>query len=134
MPKALEVYVVDDDAAICESLTFLLGAAGLESRVFECAEAFLSQADTLAMGCVLTDVRMPGMQGVDMVRRLRERGLQFPIIVMTGHGDVNLAAEAKEAGAFDFLEKPCSSVVLLAAVMRALDAANSAAASPQGSA
>jgi two-component system response regulator FixJ len=127
MANSSEVYVIDDDEAIRLSLPFLLRSAGIASRTFESAEAFLREARDLAPGCVITDVRMPGMDGIELVRRLGDLKLPHPVIVMTGHGDVALAVEAMKAGAFDFIEKPFSDEVLLAAVRAALAADERAA-------
>ena len=122
MANSSEVYVIDDDEAIRLSLSFLLRSAGIASRTYESALIFLRDAKELSPGCVITDVRMPGMDGIELVRRLGEMNLAHPVIVMTGHGDVALAVEAMKAGAFDFIEKPFSDEVLLAAVRAALDA------------
>jgi two-component system response regulator FixJ len=126
MPNSSEVYVIDDDEALRRSVTFLLRTAGLPSRAFDSAEAFLREVKDLAPGCVITDVRMPGMDGIELVRRMGEMNLQHPTIVMTGHADVPLAVEAMKAGAFDFIEKPFSDDVLLGSVQAALDAENRA--------
>ena len=88
------VHVVDDDAAIRDSLAFLMDTAGLVSRTYESAAALLAHAHNLAPGCIVTDVRMPDMNGLEMVRRLSEMGVRHPVIVMTGHADVPLAIEA----------------------------------------
>ncbi|HZZ33791.1 MAG TPA: response regulator FixJ [Phenylobacterium sp.] len=121
MANSSEVYIVDDDDAIRSSLGFLLRAAGLRSRTFESAEAFLSEARDLTAGCVITDVRMPGMDGVELVRRLAQDRLPLTCIVITGHGDIALAVEAMKAGAVDFIEKPFKADVLLGAVSKALN-------------
>jgi two-component system response regulator FixJ len=122
MANSSEVYVIDDDEAIRRSLAFLLRTAGLPSRSFDSAEAFLAEAGDLAPGCVITDVRMPGIDGIELVRRVAEAKLPLSTIVITGHGDIALAVEAMKGGAVDFLEKPFKDEVLLAAVQRALDA------------
>jgi two-component system, LuxR family, response regulator FixJ len=121
MASSSEVYVVDDDEAIRSSLSFLLRTGGLRSRTFDSAEAFLGEARDLAAGCVITDVRMPGMDGVELVRRLAADRLPLAPIVITGHGDIALAVEAMKAGAVDFIEKPFKEEVLLAAVNKALN-------------
>jgi two-component system response regulator FixJ len=110
-----------------ESLAFLLDTAGYASLVYESAVNFLAQADDIADGCIITDVRMPEMNGLELVRRLNERGSTMPVIVITGHGDVPLAVEAMKAGVVDFLEKPFDDEVLLRAVSAALDARDRAA-------
>ena len=121
-----EVYVIDDDEAIRSSLGFLLRAAGHQVRCFGNAAAFLREAQTLTSGCVITDVRMPDMDGLELVRRLKASGRPLPAIVMTGHGDIALAVEAMKAGAADFIEKPFDDTILLKAVDAALAAATAA--------
>lgn len=114
------VHVVDDDPAIRDSLAFLLDTAGLASRTYDSAAALLAHADGLAPGCVVTDVRMPDMNGLEMVRRLSEMGVRHPVIVMTGHADVPLAIEAVRAGVKDFIEKPFDDEALLSSIRSAL--------------
>jgi len=114
------VHVIDDDEAIRQSLAFLLQAAKLEVKTYASAIAFLEALPDTASGCVITDVRMPGMSGVDLLRRLKELKIAIPVIVITGHGDVALAVEAMKVGAVDFLEKPFDDDVLLASVQSAL--------------
>ncbi|MEJ6790861.1 response regulator FixJ [Brevundimonas sp. BR2-1] len=114
------VHVVDDDPAIRDSLAFLLDTAGLASRTYESAAALLAHTDTLAPGCIVTDVRMPDMNGLEMVRRLSEMGVRHPVIVMTGHADVPLAIEAVRAGVKDFIEKPFDDEALLSSIRSAL--------------
>ncbi|HKR89131.1 MAG TPA: response regulator FixJ [Phenylobacterium sp.] len=114
------VHVIDDDEAMRDSLAFLLDAAGLPARTYESAAGFLDQLEEAAAGVVVTDVRMPGMSGLDLVRRLKVREPALPIIMITGHGDVPLAVEAMKAGVVDFLEKPFDEQSLLAAIRSAL--------------
>ena len=114
------VHVVDDDPAVRDSLSFLLDTAGLVSRTYDSAPALLAEADRLAPGCIVTDVRMPEMNGLEMVRRLHELGVRHPVIVMTGHADVPLAIEAVRAGVKDFIEKPFDDEALLASIRSAL--------------
>lgn len=114
------VHVVDDDPAIRDSLAFLLDTADLVSRTYESAAELLAQADNLAPGCIVTDVRMPEMNGLEMVRRLSEMGVRHPVIVMTGHADVPLAIEAVRAGVKDFIEKPFDDEALLSSIRSAL--------------
>jgi two-component system response regulator FixJ len=116
------VHVVDDDEAVRDSLGLLLEAAGLSVRTYDSATAFLKALPNLAAGCVLTDVRMPELDGLELQRRLTELGIRLPVIVMTGHGDVPIAVEALKAGAADFLEKPFDDAQLLAAVSSAIAA------------
>lgn len=115
------VHVIDDDEAMRQSLAFLLGAVGMEVQTYESAVAFLKVAPAVKAGCVITDVRMPGLSGVELLRQLRERKLGIPVIIITGHGDVPLAVEAMKIGAIDFLEKPFDDETLLASVRSALD-------------
>lgn len=115
------VHVVDDDGAIRDALVLLLEAAGHTARAHADAVAFLQALDPIEPGCVLADVRMPGLSGLDLLRHLRERRVDLPVIIITGHADVAMAVQALKAGAADFIEKPFDEDVLLAAVERALD-------------
>jgi len=114
------VHVIDDDEAIRQSLAFLLQSAKIEVRTYASAAAFIEQLPATAASCIITDVRMPGLSGVDLLRRLKELNLGVPVIVITGHGDVPLAVEAMKIGAADFFEKPFDDEVLLASVRSAL--------------
>jgi two-component system response regulator FixJ len=116
MVNMRNVYVVDDDDAVRRGLRFLLKSAGYEPDLFESALQFMAAAPDLVPGCVITDVRMPEMDGLELVRRVASMGLAHQVVVMTGHGDVQLAVEAMKAGAIDFLEKPFKDEALLAAV------------------
>ncbi|WP_291858871.1 response regulator FixJ [Bradyrhizobium sp.] len=100
------VYVIDDDEAVRDSLGFLLNSAGLSVTLFETAQNFLDALPGLAFGCVVSDVRMPGIDGIELLKRMKAGHSAFPILIMTGHGDVPLAVEAMKLGAVDFLEKP----------------------------
>jgi len=120
MSSAGTVHIVDDDPAICDSLRVLLEAFGFAVRTYGSAGAFLDAAVEIR-GCVLTDVRMPDMDGLELQKRLREAGSWLPVIVMTGQGDIPVAVRAMKAGAVDFLEKPFDHEMLLNAVRRALD-------------
>ncbi|RUP13315.1 MAG: response regulator transcription factor FixJ [Methylobacterium sp.] len=113
------VHIVDDDLAVRQSLAFLLATDGLAVQVHDSATAFLA-AGTDRVGCIVTDVRMPDIDGVELLHRLRQRGRMPPVIVMTGHADVALAVEAMKAGAVDFIEKPFDDDVLLASIRSAL--------------
>jgi two-component system response regulator FixJ len=115
------VHVIDDDDAVRDSLAFLLEADGLPVKTYESAEAFLEALGGVRGGCVITDVRMPGMSGLDLVRRLRELGSGLPVAVITGHADVPMAVEAMKAGVVDFIEKPFDDAVLLEVVRRAME-------------
>jgi two-component system, LuxR family, response regulator FixJ len=114
------VHVIDDDDALRDSLTFLLRTARLDVQSYPSAAAFLEALPQANLSCVITDVRMPGMSGIDLLRRLRERKISVPVIVITGHGDIPLAVEAMKMGATDFLEKPFDDEVLIASVKAAL--------------
>ena len=120
MPTDNLVHVIDDDDAVRDSLEFLLRSAKIEVRSYESAVAFLAELPAGSAGCIITDVRMPELSGVDLLRRLRNLGLSLPVIVITGHGDVQLAVEAMKAGAVDFFEKPFDDDLLLASVRAAL--------------
>ena len=120
MPTGNLVFVIDDDDAARDSLEFLLRSARIEVRSFESAVAFLAELPTGSAGCIITDVRMPELSGVDLLKRLRSLGVSLPVIVITGHGDVQLAVEAMKAGAIDFFEKPFDDNLLLASVKSAL--------------
>jgi two-component system, LuxR family, response regulator FixJ len=115
------VHIIDDDEALRESLAFLLRTAKLEVKSFDSAKTFLDALPDESLACVITDVRMPDMSGIDLLRRLRERKVGVPVIVVTGHGDIALAVEAMKIGAADFFEKPFNDDLLLASVHAALD-------------
>ncbi len=115
------VYVIDDDDAVRQSLEFLLKTAGVSVRGFDSAKAFLDVLPAIKSGCIITDVRMPEITGIDLLQRLKEGGHDIPVIVITGHGDISLAVEAMKIGAVDFLEKPFDDDLLLAAVRSALN-------------
>jgi two-component system response regulator FixJ len=123
-----DVHVIDDDEAVRESIDFLLRSAGLSVRTYDSAASFLDAAPTIAAGCIITDVRMPGLSGIDLLRRLQEMQIGLPVIVITGHGDVPLAVEAMKCGAIDFLEKPFDDDVLLTSVRSALNRSEESAA------
>jgi len=116
------VHLIDDDEPVRASLGFILEMADLPARTYASAQEFLAVADSLQAGCIVTDVRMPEMNGLELVRRLKERGVTLPVIVITGHGDVPLAVEAMRAGVVDFIEKPFDDEVFLKSVRLALDA------------
>ena len=114
------VHLIDDDEDVRRALSFLLGTAGLAVRVYESAAAFLQQDHKAVRGCIVTDVRMPGIDGLELLRRLKASGSTLPVVVMTGHADVPLAVAAMKAGALDFIEKPFGDDTLLAAIQAAL--------------
>lgn len=101
-----KVYVIDDDEAMRDSLDFLLGSANFDVRLFESAQQFLDVLAGIDFGCVVSDVRMPGIDGIELLKHLKASRSPFPVLIMTGHGDVPLAVEAMKLGAVDFLEKP----------------------------
>lgn len=110
------VHLIDDDDAVRQSLAFMLSASGYAVRVYESGLLFLDAVPTLQPGCIVTDVRMPGMDGLELQRRLKALNITMPLIVITGHGDVPLAVQAMKEGAVDFLEKPFSDELLLSAI------------------
>jgi two-component system response regulator FixJ len=115
------VHLIDDDEDVRRALSFLLGTAGLAVRVYDSAARFLGQDMASVSGCVVSDVRMPGMDGLELLRRLAADGVRLPVVIMTGHADVPMAVEAMKSGAVDFIEKPFSDETLLAAVRTAFD-------------
>ena len=114
------VHVIDDDETARESLEFLLDCAGLRVQAYESAVAFLEAVPAMEHGCIVTDVRMPEMGGVELIGRLKALGVPDPVIVITGHADVPLAIQAMKAGVADFIEKPFSDDAILGAVRAAL--------------
>lgn len=114
------VFVVDDDASICESVRLLIEDVGLEVRAFTNPLEFLSQCNPNQEGCLVLDIRMPGMSGVELLSRLREQGIEIPAIIITGYADVPLAVAAMKAGALDFIEKPFRPQVLLDSIQESL--------------
>src|ERR1700720_85774 len=124
MPRAMTskrvVHVVDDDAAIRRAMARLLRAAGVETIAYETAHAVLNVAPSLTSGCMLLDLRMPGMDGLELLARMSELAIDLPVIVLTGHGDVPTAVKAMKAGAVDFIEKPIDEAQLFTAIDAAL--------------
>ncbi|PRH89556.1 DNA-binding response regulator [Labrys okinawensis] len=106
MPINARVFIIDDDAAVRDSLAFLLSTSGFAVTPFETAEHFLDALPRLGFGCVITDIRMPDIDGIELLKRVKATAGHLPVIVMTGHGDVPLAVEAMKLGAIDFMEKP----------------------------
>lgn len=119
MPNSV-VHLIDDDVDVRRALAFLLGTAGLTVRIYESASEFLKQDLKTLSGCVVTDVRMPGIDGLELLKRLVAGGIRLPTVVMTGHADVPLAVQAMKAGAVDFIEKPFADEALLAAIKTAM--------------
>jgi FixJ family two-component response regulator len=115
------VFVVDDDPAMRESLSFLMGSVGIRVKTFEDAHAFLDQYDSEERGCLVLDVRMPGMSGLELQERLSTNGVSLPVVMVTGYGDVPMAVRALKSGALDFIEKPFTDQELLDRVNEALN-------------
>jgi two-component system response regulator FixJ len=122
-----KVYVIDDDEAMRDSLDFLLGSADFDVTLFESAQQFLNALPGADFGCVVSDVRMPGIDGIELLKRLKTGSSPFPVLIMTGHGDVPLAVEAMKLGAVDFLEKPFEDDRLIGMIDVALKQAASGA-------
>jgi two-component system response regulator FixJ len=122
-----KVYVIDDDEAMRDSLNFLLESANFNVTLFETAQHFLDVLPGLEFGCVVSDVRMPGIDGIELLKRLKAGHSAFPILIMTGHGDVPLAVEAMKLGAVDFLEKPFEDDRLIGMIEAAIRQAEPAA-------
>jgi two-component system response regulator FixJ len=121
MPAEAIVHIIDDDDAVRDSLAFLLSSSGIRAETHASAVAFLDCFAEASIGCIITDIRMPDISGIDLLRQVKERNPALPVIVITGHGDVPLAVEAMKLGAADFLEKPFDDDALLAAIRTALD-------------
>lgn len=114
------VHLVDDDEAIRRSVGFALKTSGFQVRVYQSGNEILKTASDLEPGCILLDIRMPGMDGLEVQEALKSKGIALPVIIMTGHGDVSLAVRAMKAGAIDFIEKPFEKTVLLSAIEHGL--------------
>jgi two-component system, LuxR family, response regulator FixJ len=132
MSDKIVIHVIDDDLAMRDSLAFLLDVNGYKPQVYESASAFLKEVEVATLNCIVSDIRMPDMNGIDLVRKLKSEGSMCPVILITGHGDVALAVEAMKAGAVDFIEKPFDDEALLGAIRSAVhgrpaDSANSSA-------
>jgi two-component system response regulator FixJ len=121
MSESAVIHIIDDDEAVRESLGFLLETADFEVKAYDSAVAFLARLPGIEPGCIITDVRMPEMSGLELVKRLDELGVTLPVVVITGHGDVPLAVEAMKAGVVDFIEKPFDDSAILTALRSALD-------------
>ena len=122
------VHVADDDDAIRRSVSFALKTSGFRVRTYESGSELLKGAPDLESGCILLDIRMPGMDGLEVQEALKAKGVALPVVIMTGHGDVSLAVRAMKAGAVDFIEKPFHKAVLLGAIEQAMGRLNHAAA------
>lgn len=122
------VHVADDDDAIRRSVAFALKTSGFRVQVYESGSELLKQGPDIEPGCILLDIRMPGMDGLEVQEALKAKGVTLPVIIMTGHGDVSLAVRAMKAGAVDFIEKPFQKAVLIGAIEQAMARLNHAAA------
>jgi len=126
------VHLVDDDEAIRRSVGFMLKTSGFQVRAYESGIEFLKSASSLEPGCVLLDIRMPGMDGLEVLAALRAKGVSLPVIIMTGHGDVSLAVQAMKAGALDFIEKPFEKAILVSAIDHGVERLKRSAADVDG--
>lgn len=121
MSDEATVFIVDDDEAVRDSLSFLMQSVGLKTESFDSADSFLQASPTQHAGCLLLDIRMPGMSGLELQGVLEERNIRLPVIFISGHADVPMAVRALKAGAFDFVEKPFNDQLLLDCVQRAIE-------------
>ncbi len=124
MPEG-SVHIIDDDSAVRDSLAFLLRSAKLPVHMYDSGTAFLEILPSLRSGCVVSDIRMPGLSGMDLLKHIRGTNVRLPVIIITGHGDVPLAVEAMKLGAAEFFEKPFHDEQMIAAVQNALENAKS---------
>jgi FixJ family two-component response regulator len=120
-PQAPMVFIVDDDGAVRNSLRLLVKSVGLPASTANSAQEFLTTYDSAHPGCLILDVRMPGMSGIELQQQLNLRGAVIPVIFITGHGDIPMAVEAMQQGAFDFLQKPFRDQDLIDRIQRALE-------------
>ncbi len=120
-PSAATVFIVDDDEAVRNSLRLLVRSVGLPASIANSAQEFLASYDPSQSGCLVLDVRMPGMSGIELQQQLNLRGAVIPVIFITGHGDIPMAVEAMQQGAFDFLQKPFRDQDLIDRIQRALE-------------
>src|SRR5258706_17592 len=118
--ETASVHIIDDDDALRDSISFLMASANIRVATYPSAVAFLEALPRISAGCIVTDVRMPEMSGIDLLKQLRAAGNKTPVIVITGHADVPLAVEAMRLGATDFLEKPFDDNALISSVRTAL--------------
>ncbi len=115
------VHVVDDDEDVCASVKFLVESIGLSARCYTSASNFFDRYHDQGTGCLILDLRMPGISGLEAMEKLNENGITIPVIVVTGHGDVPAAVRALKMGAFDFLEKPCNDLLLIEKINQAIE-------------
>jgi len=121
MKSDVTVFIVDDDAEVRDALKLLMASVGLPAETFASGQEYLEQFDPERPGCLLLDIRMPGMSGLELQEKLAQRSLHPPIVIITGHGDVPMAVRAVKAGAVDFIEKPFHDQTLLDSVHRAIE-------------
>jgi len=121
MSEQSTVFIVDDDEAVRDSLSWLMQSVGLSTETFASADAFLQGYDGDHPGCLILDIRMPGMSGLELQSVLKEQGFRLPLLIISGHADVPMAVRALKAGAFDFIEKPFNDQLLLDIVQRAIE-------------
>lgn len=114
------IYIVDDDKAIRDSLALLMKSIGYDTKPYDSAEIFLNEADLYAPGCLIVDIRMQGISGLELQQLLNNKGIKMPVIIITGHGDVPMAVQAMKAGAIDFLEKPYDNELLVTRIKQCL--------------
>ena len=119
MASEKHVYIIDDDRTSCDSIAALLSAAGFRTRSFATGDQFIREVPLLAHGCIVSDVSMPEMDGIALLTQLKTLRLRFPVVFLTGHGDIKMAVHAIKSGAADFVEKPYDDETILAAVRRA---------------
>ncbi len=121
MPESIRIALIDDDAAVLDSLSLFLRRRGIEVATYPSADAFVSEGRPSKPECLVVDVRMPGLSGLDLVRHVQSEGDGPPVILITGHGDVDMAVAAIKLGAFDFIEKPFDEERLLVAIRNAVE-------------
>lgn len=117
----VSLHIIDDDAAVRDSLAWLLRSHGIASVLWNSGEEFFAHSHDISCSCLILDIRMPGMSGIELFDRLQKKGIRIPVIFLTGHGDVPMAVRAIKDGAFDFLEKPVDEVLFLERVTAAMD-------------
>lgn len=115
------VFIIDDDQQVREALELLMESVGLNARTFASGQVFFEHFDPMVPGCVITDIRMPGMSGLELQKKLKQEPMQPPVIIITGHGDIPMAVDAMQSGAVDFIEKPFNDQRLLDSVHRAIE-------------
>ena len=115
------IFIIDDDQQVREALSLLMESVGWKVALFSDANAYLEQFDSTIPGCLITDIRMPMMSGLDLQKKLKDYAISLPVLIITGHGDVSMAVRAIKEGALDFIEKPFNNQYLLDQVHRAIE-------------